>query len=396
MPHDVIEPTRFPNQPHYFFEAVNNQLKFQLDINLSNPRSLRSFLDIFDVTELSKIYPALLIDYKNNSIQIGLNPAEVSSPQFTQQLIEFIEKLKEHGILERHENINALWFYSQNNGDEILKFRNYPPALQTHLAAEHQKFIKIIQTALSKQHYTHVVEVGCGAELENLQVAKKTNLKYLGVEFSPSAAQMAQVRAGQQTDTAVKCLDVLKVSPKRLPLSPNDHPIFIFPFNLLGNIAPISLLFTKLRAFSYDFIVSIYRLDSDTEKMRLAYYTNCGYTNINVNTDSKGNVTFSSPDGLYSVAYNRKYLEDLLATLGFKVKTYQSSKHGLMLYAKAKKGPFLKQDAIAQVTNSPSGSAVLSQYEHHRRPSTPQTPEAAAIPALTLTSTPIQRGVAPK
>lgn len=378
-----LQPVRLHPQPpsvsEYFFEIENQQLTFKLKLNLSTSKALRSFLDILDVTNLKKSEPQVIINYKLGQIHIIFPHTQEPNQQFIYSLIEFIEKLNEHNMLEKHENPKALWFYSHNNGDEILKFKNYPRTLQDHLELEKKAFSSIITR--TKGLYTVLVEVGCGAELENIEISKKTSLKYLGIEFSPTAAQAAQQTIlAQNLSAVVKCLNILKIRPDRLPLTEYDRPILIFPFNLLGNIAPISLLFSKLRAFSYDFIVSIYRLDNGTETMRRAYYTKCGYKDIQVQTDEKGNVTFSSADGLYSVAYSAPYLTALLSELGFEVMNAPCSKHGSMIYAKAKPWACVKDDMMEN-DHKTENPPLLTQFSHSRRPS---VPEVTPLPTDTL------------
>jgi hypothetical protein len=112
----------------------------------------------------------------------------------------------------------------------------------------------------------------------------------------------------------------------------SEKPLIIFPFNVFGNIAPISLLLSKLRLMNTDFLISVYKNDSSTIEMRRKYYLNCGYNNLETIKDQTG-FLFKSHEGLYTVAYDKYYLINLLGAFGFVVETLES-KYGFAIYAK--------------------------------------------------------------
>lgn len=111
--------------------------------------------------------------------------------------------------------------------------------------------------------------------------------------------------------------------------------IIIFPFNVFGNIAPISLVLCKLRAHKIDFLLFVYKNNDETIQMRKQYYKNCGYKEIEICKNAMG-ILFKSREGLYTIAYHKEYLYSLLKAFDFDV-CVSESKYGFVFYVLADK-----------------------------------------------------------
>jgi WD40 repeat protein len=356
--HTASTPETKPT-PRYFFDVEDGILVFHLQMDLDQSDQSQLFLNIIEVTQLKEVADLSLdMDFTKGKLRLKFKNFK-NDTESVKKLHSFLDKLSKLGISETHQNRDAMWFYAANGGNEILNVRNYPQTLLTFLEKERAAFLKGISQAKAERGYNVLVEVGCG-ELENIKIAQDTQLKYAGVEFSPGAAAAAnrKISRNRIENATVQCVDILDLKPEDLAFNGEDRPIFIFPFNLLGNIAPISLLFSKLLYLGYDFMVSIYKTDSPTNTMRLAYYQNCGYKSIAMNEDDKGNIIFSSDEGLYTVAYSQRYLAKLLSAMGFKVSTSESSEYGLMLYAQSLCKP--KQALTQQASQASEQAALLA------------------------------------
>ncbi len=319
----------------YCFSSLNKDL--QLDLVLESGADFNKFLcSLWDVcyeTDIFKfLVPKIILDQENACIKLIFPQNNLkASKKYIASIIRLMAKLREYNFKELHENDAALHFY-MSSGQEILHVNNYPPLLVDFLMTEHNSFDSLLHE--KKHTYTTLVEVGCG-ELENVQLAQKNQLKYIGIDFDPTrintANQIIQRHGYQQVQVA--CADIINMKFFDLYQSQHDKPILIFPFNVFGNIAPISYLLAKLKLFSMDFIISSYKINTTTNNVREAYYRNCGYHDLQKIESSFG-VTFKSKMGLHTIAYSQVYLCSLLQAFGFTVSVLEAE-HGLMFVVNA-------------------------------------------------------------
>jgi len=267
-------------------------------------------------------------------------------------LMAFLERLRDLGIRELHENPKALWFYSNNGGDQILNTQNYPPTIQEFLKNEADSLDQLIKN--SSQKYNMLIEVGCGNTV-NLPLAKKHNLQYLGLEVSPTAVRIVQERIrrnrAQYENADIECINILNIKKSDLHLTMDDKPLLFLPFNLFGNVAPIAMLLARFRKLGIDVAISIYNTDTATSDMRKTYYTNCGYNFLSEKKHETGTYFFSN-EGLYTVAYDHTYLTDLFHAFGFETSLINSGSYGATLYARPQ--PLLDLEAKAVVNAQPA------------------------------------------
>lgn len=341
----------------YFFGADGYNLGCNINIKTPSKLDLNFINTILDTLEVLNVQsycdPIITVDEKNGLFKITLRNVNCSHEY--QAIIDFITRLDEMGIKELHENKNALWFYS-NSGDQILQIHNYPAQLRKFLADEFTSADDIL-----KQHkgsYTTLVEVGCG-NMVNLKLATVNKLRYVGLDFSATAIRSVQDEIKRNPykypNARVYCFNILDAARIQSLFTPNEKPIFLLPFNLFGNIAPISLLIAKLREQNFDLLISIYKTDDKTNLMRQAYYSNCGYKAITVTKDETG-LVFSSNEGLYTIAYDIRYLSELFQRFGFNISTISTGDYGYLLRAT----PMPLQLTLRIDQNSPREEVVLT------------------------------------
>lgn len=261
---------------------------------------------------------------------------------FLGKLIEFLVFLKQLGLCEFHENKHALWFYTNSGGSEILNHQNYPERLVKFLRDEKESFKKIIESG----EYDGIIEIGCG-NLENIDLA--VGRKYLGIDFSSHRVVSANALIAKEgiKNARVELLNVLNIDPGDLNefMKEVKRPLMIFPFNVIGNVAPISLLLLRLRLLEIDLAVSIYKTTDIVNEIRKEYYETCGYTDVIYKQDFLGTY-FVSENGLYTVAYHDDYVISLLNYFGFDTEKLKNEL-GFVIHANSDKfAPKLDMDVI--------------------------------------------------
>jgi hypothetical protein len=291
--------------------------------------TLLAVMQVNSITEPSSSSSAVVkFDYPNDIIQVIF---DTRAQNAVQKISEFAKQLQSLHIVERHENPGSMWFYNANGGDEILNVHNYPVELKEYLLTQSITFEKIIQ---QNGKFSHLVEVGCG-DLENLKLAHNNSLPYLGLDFSalPILQALEKIRRKKIENADCKHLNILSVLPEHVIRPGMTSPVIIFPFNVFGNIAPITELLCRLHAIrGATSLISIYKTDEETNQMRKDYYEKCGYENIQSSEDETG-MWFTSDQGLYTVAYSSTYLLKLFTSLGFHCAIHPCGKYGWVFEA---------------------------------------------------------------
>lgn len=322
----------------YFFRGENGDVICTLHLPEINYRNLSTFFEYLEISGASNSDTDVNIDYAKSELSITFKRNELG--ESIKSVHNFVTKLQKLGFKESHENKDALWFYS-NDGTEILNDGNYTPELEFFLKEQKILFNQAINQSKEIENYDTLIEVGCGVG-ENLDIASKNHLNYLGLDFSPNKILLFNKRIKQNTyhlndkyTYKAECIDILDFFDQEhlMQFENSKKPIIIFPFNVIGNIAPVSLLLSKLKMHNLDLLISIYNNDTDTIEMRRQYYMNCGYNDIKEDRDATG-FLFKSEEGLYTIAYDELYLKNLLTAYGFKVKITKS-KYGLVIHAKS-------------------------------------------------------------
>ena len=325
----------------YYFKGKDDYLECSIRLPVIDSH-ITPFLESIEVLDINKLMsPEIIIDYLSSELHVLFKKVINEKYVNVDVTLQFIRKLQAMGLPELHENKNALWFYSNDDGLEILNDLNYTKELKEFLKYEKELFTTCIKKV---QNYSILIEVGCGIG-ENLDIATSNKLNYIGLDFSANKIikfrKKLETIINQTVDKSLqltaKCLNVMDFLDKEYieKLPQDGNKVIIFPFNVFGNIAPISLLLSKLKTHNMDFLISIYKNDPKTVIMRKEYYKNCGYKKIEMYEDEFGS-SFQSSEGLYTIAYNEVYLSNLIKAFGFNVDVSQSE-YGLVFHGRINK-----------------------------------------------------------
>ncbi|MDF2940506.1 MAG: Serine/threonine protein kinase [Gammaproteobacteria bacterium] len=370
---------------HYYFISPNGE-SLICTIQCKNPSAIidRPFIgSLLNTIYVFNLDSTAKVTFSTNFEQyMQVRFPNVSNPKIHQLIEQFIQRLMQWGIPELHENGDALWFYTNAGGDQILTYTNYPPSLQHYLREEFETCAAIIR---GKPDNTVVVEVGCG-ELENLALTtvQSPHLAYIGFDFAAErilAANQKIAKQGIGSRVRAECFNILGIDRKSLKLRESQSPILLFPFNLFGNIAPISLLICRLVQARLECLISMYQNTPQALQMRRDYYTNCGYQHLE-SVEGPTGVVFKSDEGLYTVAYSEKYVGDLFRTFGYVVNVHYTT-NGIVLHAVPPTRPLLplsihrqlSQDS-ADGTASPSPSPMAIQNQGQQATASSASPLA--------------------
>ena len=167
-------------------------------------------------------------------------------------------------------------------------------------------------------------------------IKKKRN--YVGIDIVPkyidAAKEAAKDIKGNANRYLFFCWDAadlhLLLSSNNIPACPEDCLAF-FPFNSFGNMTNISAVIRSLALSRMSFVISSYKTDNTSTKIRKEYYENCRYRQLHACFSEKG-VRFLSPDGLDTIAYRQGWLTDKFRRSGIEVQSISFAKLGL-LYA---------------------------------------------------------------
>ena len=110
-----------------------------------------------------------------------------------------------------------------------------------------------------------------------------------------------------------------------------------FPFNSFGNIPYPEGVVSKVHEAGMDIAIFTYATDEKTVAVRNEYYNKCDYRSTIMERTNKG-VLFRSDDGLWSYAYDKNYLVDVLQNGGCKVEVIPFGEIGMAYIGKMKKG----------------------------------------------------------
>ena len=214
-------------------------------------------------------------------------------------------------------------FYGTDDGNKLVDEENYPLSIKNYLAKEKQILIQNI-----KKHDV-IIEVGC-MEARNMETAIRNGKKYIGIDIVPEyisiAKEISKKRNLQDTCEflridAEKLDDILEKSNL---LRKSQAPLFFFPFNSFGNMNDFGNVIKSIGNIkNADFILFTYQTDDKSTNERFEYYNNCHYDNLRVNHEKNG-VRFTANNGLNSMAYNEKFLQEFIkkSELDLETKTF--------------------------------------------------------------------------
>lgn len=194
-------------------------------------------------------------------------------------------------------------FYKQGTGDVLTYPENYPDAIKQYLAAEKQLLLQCLQ------RFECIVEAGCTTGYYT-DVVLSVGKDYVGVDIALHRIMRARQEFGNNPRCRFVCDDILNLEEIIADLSlPAQDTLIIFPFNAFGNLTQPDKILRFLAKTGIKCIISTYKTDLETQKMRTHYYLNCGFENLTCNYSSEG-VRFFNSSGLNTVAYTERSFKD--------------------------------------------------------------------------------------
>lgn len=200
-------------------------------------------------------------------------------------------------------------FYRARGASAIMRAANFPNDLLSFLQLE---ALTALQSVRQFRCDT-LVEMGC-YDGRSLEVARSAEIPYLGVDINGDAVELLRRRiVGQGLQRSAAAV----VGDAAQPTDWSEHiagetPLFVFPFNLIGNLADPAAVFDALRGFGGYGVVSVFNSDMWTTEVRRDYYTACGIDLAAIERAPYGGVRFRSDDGFVSQSFSAACFDRLL------------------------------------------------------------------------------------
>jgi SAM-dependent methyltransferase len=225
---------------------------------------------------------------------------------------------------------------SDRLGDEI----NFSPEIVEFLDCERRVLERLVPSVRL------LVEVACGSG-RYLDLAAAHDVSYLGIEVverNIEAGRRAAAARGLSADRyrfalgeAEAIADV--VEDLEPPLE--EDALVLFPFSILSALPDLDAVAEQLRRLRRPFLASLYQ---PTERMtagRLEYYRRCGFRSVTAQRTPRG-VCLATSDGLRTIAYEARFLDDLWSRHDLRVESAAVSN----LYVAAASRPLLSRHGI--------------------------------------------------
>lgn len=220
-------------------------------------------------------------------------------------------------------------FYSNKGGDKLIDNENYPEAITNYLKEERRLYFQ----HLTQGNYDTLIEIGC-MSARHLDIAIELNLNYIGIDIVSKYIKLAQQQItdnNYQHKAKAFQLSLLDYEQETIQLPRTSKPLCIFPFNSFGNIINYTDAIKKTFEIGYDFFISTYNTTEEATNVRLEYYKNCHFNNLEATTNKEG-VLFTSSEGLHSWAFHSNYLRALLDQEPWKIEIDNILSFGLYYY----------------------------------------------------------------
>jgi hypothetical protein len=208
------------------------------------------------------------------------------------------------------EGSRASAFYESAAGSaRIMTLAHFPddvlPLLQLEGLA--------IYEAISFLDCTDLVEMGC-YDGRALEIARFTGVRYLGVDLDAEAVATLRERITREKLSGMARALVADVL--RHPEWDRDligaKPLYVLPFNLLGNFRDVQPFLKSLSATGGAAMITVFSDSYQATEVRRAYYTRCGVHSLANRPTEDGGVLFTGDNGFYSRSYSKAAFRRLL------------------------------------------------------------------------------------
>lgn len=231
-------------------------------------------------------------------------------------------QLEVGGGLTRH-------FYTEaGESDAIMRAANFPNELLCFLQQE----ALAVSEALRQFECDSLVELGC-YDGRLLQVARMARISYCGVDLSPTAVAALRdkiAREGLEAQANAFVGDVTRPYAW-LHEVPGVKPLFVFPFNLLGNLRDPTAALSGLRGENRFGVVSVFNSEDSTTMTRDEYYAACGIEVLSREAAPYGGVMFRGDRGFVSQSFGQEEVNNLMVDCGVRVLSSQQNRLGQCL-----------------------------------------------------------------
>lgn len=170
-----------------------------------------------------------------------------------------------------------------------------------------------IYEAISFLDCTDLVELGC-YDGRALEIARFTGVRYLGVDLDADAVATLRDRIVREKLTGIArtlVADVLDHREWDRELV-GTRPLYVLPFNLLGNFRDANQFLESLSATGGAAIITVFSDSYQATEVRRAYYSRCEVRNLAHRPTEDGGVLFTGDNGFYSRSYSKAAFHRLL------------------------------------------------------------------------------------
>ncbi|WP_369229110.1 class I SAM-dependent methyltransferase [Streptomyces sp. R21] len=217
-------------------------------------------------------------------------------------------------------------FYRDGTGaTAIMSVAHFPDEVLTFLQME---CLAAFKTALEGP-CDAVVELGC-FDGRALEVARAAQLRYCGIDISCGAVAALRERIADEglgahaTALVGNAQETLRWSHR----IPGEQPLFVLPFNLLGNLPDPRRALTGLRALGGTVLISVFNEDPRTTAVRRAYYTQCVSELAEPAPGRYGGTLFRGAQGFRSESFSAPALHRLLTECGLQIRSETTNRLG--------------------------------------------------------------------
>lgn len=192
------------------------------------------------------------------------------------------------------------FYRSTASADAIMRVAHFPDEILPLLQME-----CIVAREVAKDYgCDSVVELGC-YDGRALELARLAGLDYLGIDMDRCAIGVLDDRIGRErlsgraAGVVASALDI----ESWIHAVPGARPLYLLPFNLIGNFAdPSALLRTVARRRGMA-VLSVFNRSARTTEIRRMYYSRCGVADLTSYDDGFGGVTFTGRSGFRSRSF---------------------------------------------------------------------------------------------
>ncbi|MBL1078318.1 hypothetical protein JK358_28315 [Nocardia sp. 2] len=204
-------------------------------------------------------------------------------------------------------------FYRARGASAIMRAANFPDDLLAFLQLESLAVLQSVR----QFHCDMLVEMGC-YDGRAIEVARSAGIPYLGIDINDDAVELLRRRIiseGLQRTANAVAGDAGRPEQWRAHVH-GEVPLYVFPFNLIGNLPDPAAVFDALRGSGGYGLISAFNSDVWTTEVRRDYYTACGITLAAVERAPYSGVRFRGADGFVSQSFSAACFDRLLHDCG--------------------------------------------------------------------------------